>query len=102
MTKDVEAIEKVQHRATKMIYGLKDVSYMERLKLLGLTSLEMRRLRGDFIELFKILNGFDNVVSKLFFERSSSTCRGHSQKLIKKSFELNLRKFSFSNRVVNE
>ena len=41
-----------------MVRGCKDLSYTERLKLLNLPTLKFRRLRGDMIEVFKILNGF--------------------------------------------
>ena len=42
-------------RATKMIPKLRNISYEMRLKECGLTTLETRRLRGDQIEVFKIL-----------------------------------------------
>ena len=49
-------LEKSQRRATKLIPRLRDLRYEERLKECGLTTLETRRLRGDQIEVFKILN----------------------------------------------
>ena len=52
---DVEAIEKVQKRATKLVISLKAVSYTDRLVHLGLPTLKYRRLRGDMIEVFKII-----------------------------------------------
>ena len=54
-------LEKVQRRTTKLIPGLRDLSYEEILKECGLTTLEIRRLRGDQIEVFKILNGHENI-----------------------------------------
>ena len=44
-----------------MIPKLRNISYEMRLKERGLTTLETRRLRGDQIEVFKILNGYENI-----------------------------------------
>ena len=74
----------------------------KRLKILGLTTLETRRMRGDLIEVFKILKGYENIDREMFFDMSQSNLRGHSLKLNKKRVKLDVAKFSFSNRVVNE
>ena len=63
--KDVDMLEKIQRRATKLIPELRDLTYEERLKECGLTTLETRRLRGDQIEVFKILNGYNSKLRKV-------------------------------------
>ena len=52
----------MQRKTTKMIPELRDLSYEERLKECGLTT-----LRGNQIEVFKILNGYENIVRHIFF-----------------------------------
>ena len=63
LKQDIEKLEKVQRRATKMIWGYKDLSYEERLKRCGLTTLEKRRNRGDLIEAYKIITGKEALLS---------------------------------------
>ena len=82
-------LERIQRRATKITPELRDTSYEERLKECGLTILEIRRLRGDQIEIFKILNGYENIDRNIFFS-------------LKKDSRLDIREYSFSHRTINE
>ena len=66
--KDTHKLERIQRRATKRIPGLRDLSYESRLLQCGLTTLETRRLRGDQIEVFKIVNGYEDVDRNMFFK----------------------------------
>ena len=59
--KDKDAIERVQSRAIQLIPGQARLSYEERLKETGLYTLERRWLRGDMIEMFKIMKGKDKI-----------------------------------------
>jgi len=55
--KDVEALERVQKRFTRMLPGMEGISYEEKLEKVCLFSLERQRLRGDLIEVYKIMRG---------------------------------------------
>jgi hypothetical protein len=99
--KDIELMERVQRRATKLVKGMGNKSYEERLRLLQMTTLETRRLRGDLIEVFKIMKGFEHIDRSKFFVVADSNTRGHEWKLVKTRCRLNCRFFSFSNRIVN-
>jgi hypothetical protein len=97
-TKDIERLEKVQRRATKQVPGLRDLSYPERLQLLQLPSLEYRRLRGDMIETFKIINQIYDINPSDFFTLSTSSTRGHSKKILRPSIKTAHREATFSYR----
>ena len=75
--KAIDTVERIQRRATKRIPELRDLSYEERLKECGLTTLETRRLRGDQIEVFNILNWYENIDRNVFFSlNKDSRTRG--------------------------
>ena len=71
LRKDIDMLKKIQRRATKLVPGLRDLRYEERRKEYGLTTLETRRLSGDKIEVFNILNGYENIYSNIFFSKLS-------------------------------
>ena len=63
--KDIDMLEIIQRRATKIIPKLRNINYEIRLKDCGLTIPETYKLR-DQIEVFKILNGFENIYRTIF------------------------------------
>jgi len=67
LIKDIKLLEGVQRRGTKLVHGIADLKYHDRLKRLGLVRLENRRLRSDLIETFKILNRNYSINRELFF-----------------------------------
>ena len=93
--------EEIARRATKMMPELRDVSYESRLLQCGLTTLETRRLRGDQIEVFKIVNGYEDVDRNMFFKLKDSRTRGRKVALVKEQCRLDMRKYSFSKWVIN-
>ena len=86
-----------------MITELRDLSYETRLSECGLTTLETRRLRGDQIEVFKLVNGYEDIDRNMFFKpKEGSRTKGHKAALVKEQCRLDMRKNSFSQRVINE
>jgi len=103
LQKDIQCLESVQRAATRLISGFKKLSYEERLRAAGLTTLEVRRQRGDLIECYKLLTGKENVDPHQFFRLSDNVhgLRGHSLKLSLDRCRLDLRKYFFSQRVIS-
>ena len=87
----IRLIEGVQRRFTRMIPELKSLTYEARLKRLNLTTLEIRRIRGDLIEVYRILNGLEKINPDSLFTRSRYTIiRCHTMRLGKKHVHLDL------------
>ena len=72
LVQDIDNLESVQKRAIKYCYGLSG-TYEEKLKAVGLTTLVERRLRGDMIQTFKIMNGIDDVDASTWFTKVSES-----------------------------
>ena len=100
MKKDINALEQVQHRATKMITSLRKLPYEQRLKECSLTTLEERRKRGDLLETHKIMHGLERISEVTFFARGDTLRRGHTLKIYKERSKREPRRNLFSQRVV--
>ena len=100
---DIKVLEKVQKKATKIIPEIRHLPYRDRLKVCKLPTLRYRQVRRAMIEIYKILTGkYDADVTPRVIRVYGSTTRGNVLKLDKGRARYDLRKYYFTNRVVND
>ncbi len=97
LRQDIILIEKLQRLATRMVKGLRDLSYENRLRRLNLFSIERRLLRGDLILAYNVFQGRLDVPLEEFFE--APTERRHDFQLRHRRFHRARRGAAFSVRL---
>ena len=98
---DCDLIEKVQHRATKLVSSIRNLPYERRLKELDITTLVERRQRGDLIQMYKIMHHIDKYDKNNRFEIVKNQLRGHCFKYYKEITRQQFRENFFFNRTAN-
>ncbi|XP_065658559.1 uncharacterized protein LOC136083080 [Hydra vulgaris] len=98
---DCDYIEKIQHKATKLVSSIRNLSYTKRLEKLNLTTLVERRQRGDPIQMYKIMNNIDILEKCNRFPIVNNHTRGHCFKYFKEMTKHKHRENFFFNRVAN-
>lgn len=78
---DIERLERIQARATKLVPEIRNKGYARRLLDLDLLTLEQRRLRGQLIETFKIIRGHSTLDPTKIFSFNTNPTRNHGYKL---------------------
>jgi ribonucleases P/MRP protein subunit RPP40 len=103
---DKACLEKIQQRAVKMVSGLRAVTYVERLRELGLTTLEERRHQADMAMVHKILHGQGGLNPETWFERADNARNTRSAadpfNIKKKNGRLEVRRNFFAIRVIEQ
>ena len=85
-----------------MMDDIRELNYEDRLSYQGLIILETRRLRGDLIHALKIIKASDSNELNNNCKLAGNNLRGRSLKPSKPRYNLNIRQFTFSSRVVDE
>jgi hypothetical protein len=98
---DCDYIERIQHKATKLVSSIRNLSYIKRLEKLNLTTLVERRQRGDLIQMYKIMNNIDKLEKDIRFPIVNNHTRGHCFKYFKEMTKHKYRENFFFNRVAN-
>ncbi len=102
LKRQINEVEAVQRRATRMIPAIRHLSYEERLRKLRLPTLVYRRKRGDMIQTFKYLHGIHDSNTETLFKRiNDDRTRGHNLKLFKERTYTSTRANFFTARIID-
>ena len=96
---DINCIEDVQRKFTKYLPGLFHTEYPARLQLLGMESLEVRRIKADLVYFYKMVHGLVELDVEDFVTFNQRTSRGHPYKINIQYSRVNCRKYFFINRM---
>ena len=98
----MKRLENVQRSFTRRIPGLSSLPYFQRLNCLKLDSLELRRMRRDLCEAYKIIHAKNDLKFEDFFTTiEADRTRGHNFRLRKPRYRLDVRKHYFSMRIIS-
>ena len=98
---DINMLERVQRRFTKFLPNLFNISYLDRLCILNLETLEERRIISDLCLVYKICFGLINLNVEEYFTFTERASRGHPLQIYKCYTRTNSNKFYWANRVVD-
>jgi hypothetical protein len=100
LKRDIDLLESVQRRATRIPFGRNRPEYSERISIMNLPLLSDRRKRGDVILVHQALTGDKNSsIKHLFPLNDGGRTRGHDLKLAKDNFRTSARQNFITNRV---
>ena len=101
--KHSEALERVHRHATKLLHGIKDLSYPRRLKTLDLPTLIYHRRRADMLQIYRIIKDIDQLVQEEHFILAGRTStRGHSYKIVMARSNTTLKQHILGVRAIND
>ena len=98
--KHIRKLERIQRAATKIPQSLRELTYEERLCILGLTTLEQRRERGDLIMVYRVMKGVERLDREDLVNRDIRDTRGHGKKLKMGNCRREIKKRSFPQRCI--
>lgn len=102
LQRDIDLLEGIQRKATRLTLGISRPSYEVRKQVCGLTSFMDRKLRGDLITTYRALHGLFGVDLEHLFELNLNHLRGHDYKLRREKFSTSARASFLSNRIFHQ